>query len=146
MLSWAIPALAEIMSALSCCRLNPQPFFFYPLISPLGRHVVSALLFFIDYIYFISLMKIFRKWDFFSFWTVPDSNRPPPLCKSGALPDELTARIKVMIVGVPRLELGTSSLSVTRSNQLSYTPKKTRVGRAGIEPATISLKGCCSTN
>ena len=27
-------------------------------------------------------------------------------------------------VGVPRFELGTSSLSATRSNQLSYTPEK----------------------
>lgn len=25
------------------------------------------------------------------WWTVPDSNRPPPVCKTGALPDELTA-------------------------------------------------------
>ncbi|KKT25357.1 MAG: hypothetical protein UW11_C0029G0008 [Parcubacteria group bacterium GW2011_GWA2_43_9b] len=28
-----------------------------------------------------------------------------------------------ILVGVPRVELGTSSLSVTRSNQLSYTPE-----------------------
>ncbi len=27
-----------------------------------------------------------------------------------------------LFVGVPRVELGTSSLSVTRSNHLSYTP------------------------
>lgn len=26
-------------------------------------------------------------------WTVSDSNRPPPACKAGALPDELTARV-----------------------------------------------------
>jgi hypothetical protein len=26
------------------------------------------------------------------WWTLPDSNRPPPPCKSGALPDELRAR------------------------------------------------------
>ena len=29
-----------------------------------------------------------------------------------------------LLVGVPRFELGTSSLSVTRSNQLSYTPRR----------------------
>lgn len=26
-------------------------------------------------------------------WTLPESNRPPPPCKSGALPDELRARV-----------------------------------------------------
>ena len=30
--------------------------------------------------------------------------------------------INKQAVGVPRVELGTSSLSATRSNQLSYTP------------------------
>ena len=28
-----------------------------------------------------------------SWWTLPDSNRPPPACKAGALPDELKAQI-----------------------------------------------------
>ena len=29
-------------------------------------------------------------------WTVPDSNRSPPHCKCGALPNELTAREQVV--------------------------------------------------
>lgn len=35
----------------------------------------------------------------------------------------------IFFVGVPRLELGTSSLSVTRSNHLSYTPVLNQCGK-----------------
>ena len=60
------------------------------------------------------------------------------------------------LVGVPGIEPGTSSLSGTRSNQLSYTPARwvPRPGRfrlvmveaAGFEPATSSLQSWRSTN
>ncbi len=57
-------------------------------------------------------------------WTGQDLNPPPPRCKRGALPDELPARlIKIFyLVGIPGFEPGTSTLSVLRSNQLSYMP------------------------
>ena len=48
------------------------------------------------------------------------------------------------LVGVPGIEPGTSSLSGTRSNQLSYTP--VLVEAAGVEPATSSLQSWRSTN
>ena len=47
------------------------------------------------------------------------------------------------MVGVPGIEPGTSSLSGTRSNQLSYTPL---VEAAGFEPATSGLQSRRSTN
>ena len=47
------------------------------------------------------------------------------------------------VVGVPGIEPGTSSLSGTRSNQLSYTPV---VEAAGLEPAASSLQSWRSTN
>jgi hypothetical protein len=58
------------------------------------------------------------------------------------------------LVGVPGIEPGTSSLSGTRSNQLSYTPAPpqqppkvlTVVEAAGVEPATSSLQSWRSTN
>ena len=59
------------------------------------------------------------------------------------------------LVGVPGVEPGTSSLSGTRSNQLSYTPAppqprpqspQTMVEAAGVEPATSSLQSWRSTN
>jgi hypothetical protein len=63
------------------------------------------------------------------------------------------------LVGVPGVEPGTSSLSGTRSNQLSYTPfadtpaqaaranEARRVVEAtGFEPVTPSLQSSCSTN
>ena len=49
------------------------------------------------------------------------------------------------MVGVPGIEPGTSSLSGTRSNQLSYTPGG-MVEAAGVEPATSSLQSWRSTN
>ena len=66
-------------------------------------------------------------------WRRPASNRQPPPCKGGALPIELRPRMswacnitanRTTEMGVPRFELGTSSLSAMRSNQLSYTPDK----------------------
>ncbi len=56
-------------------------------------------------------------------WRRSDSNRRPSRCKRDALPTELRPLTASHLeVGVPRLELGTSSLSGMRSNQLSYTP------------------------
>ena len=58
-----------------------------------------------------------------SKWRRSDSNRRPSRCKRDALPTELRPLTASHLkVGVPRLELGTSSLSGMRSNQLSYTP------------------------
>ena len=45
-----------------------------------------------------------------------------------------------MVVGVLGFEPRTSSLSGTRSNQLSYTPGRFLVELTGIEPATYSLQ------
>ena len=56
------------------------------------------------------------------------------------------------LVGVPGIEPGTSSLSGTRSNQLSYTPAPENgpanqmVEAAGFEPAASSLQSWRSTN
>jgi hypothetical protein len=60
------------------------------------------------------------------------SSKPPRPAPSG-------------MVGVPGIEPGTSSLSGTRSNQLSYTPGR-MVEAAGVEPATSSLQSWRSTN
>ena len=46
----------------------------------------------------------------------------------------------IKMVGVPGLEPGTSSLSGTRSNQLSYTPKlkcPTRPNQSGLSDLNI---------
>ena len=45
---------------------------------------------------------------------------------SGVKPGEGYSRDSHTEVGVPELESGTSSLSATRSNQLSYTPESRR--------------------
>jgi hypothetical protein len=65
------------------------------------------------------------------------------------------------LVGVPGFEPGASSLSGTRSNQLSYTPnllslppgvhphshrRNVLVEATGFEPVTPSLQSSCSTN
>ena len=48
------------------------------------------------------------------------------------------------MVGVPGLEPGTSSLSGTRSNQLSYTPI-IMVELKGLEPLTPCVQSRCSS-
>ena len=60
-------------------------------------------------------------------WRITDSNRWPPACKAGALaswanPPFLFAHILALFAYVVpgRVELPTSTLSVWRSNQLSY--------------------------
>jgi hypothetical protein len=61
-----------------------------------------------------------------SSWRRPGSNRLPPPCKGGALPDELLPRNTAknnLGVGLGRVELPTSRLSGARSNHLSYRPK-----------------------
>src|SRR5277367_1731069 len=61
-------------------------------------------------------------------WRRRGSNPQPLPCKGSALPIELRPRIagKLLaagkLVGARRFELRTSSLSGTRSNQLSYAP------------------------
>ena len=56
-------------------------------------------------------------------WRMPGSNRRPPACKAGALPTEL---IPPRVVP-PGIGPGTSTLSVWRSDQLSYgTPRARR--------------------
>ena len=56
-------------------------------------------------------------------WTVPDSNRSPPHCKCGALPNELTAQRKAMYhtsciesVARPLLSVMQSSISFSKYN------------------------------
>ena len=60
-----------------------------------------------------------RKWS--ETW---DSNPQPRAPKARALANCASLRRKFpkQMVGVPGLEPGTSTLSVSRSNQLSYTP------------------------
>ena len=50
------------------------------------------------------------------------------------------------LVGVTGVEPVTSSLSGTRSNQLSYTPVALVVEATGFEPVTSSLQSWRSTN
>ena len=50
------------------------------------------------------------------------------------------------VVGLTRVELVTSSLSGTRSNQLSYKPMWSLVEAAGFEPATCCLQSSHSTS
>ena len=74
--------------------------------------------------------------DFHQVWRITDSNRWPPACKAGALaswanPPRKTAhsillQLYWMLVVPGRLELPTSTLSVWRSNQLSYRTVKCR--------------------
>ena len=51
------------------------------------------------------------------------------------------------MVGVPGFEPETSSLSETRSNQLSYTPDTVGglVELRGLEPLTLCLQSRCSS-
>ena len=56
-----------------------------------------------------------------SLWRITDSNRWPPACKAGALASWANPPKNKNEEVVPgRLELPTSTLSVWRSNQLSY--------------------------
>ena len=52
----------------------------------------------------------------------------------------------LVLVGVTRIGLVTSSLSGTRSNQLSYKPMWSLVEAAGFEPATCCLQSSHSTS
>ena len=83
-------------------------------------------------------------------------NRRPSACKADALPTELhpqgidtlacrfelgkmtNRRNSKLSVGVPELESGTSSLSATRSNQLSYTPVLNKHGQGGSHQAFLT--------
>ena len=56
------------------------------------------------------------------WWRIPGSNRRPPGCKPGALPAELSPRIRQAMVGLCGLEPQTSRLSGVRSSHLSYRP------------------------
>ena len=80
--------------------------------------------------------------------------RFPAACVAGSL--SKVARGEP-VVGVPGIEPGTSSLSGTRSNQLSYTPisdstpftwplYEELVEAAGFEPAASSLQSWRSAN
>ena len=58
----------------------------------------------------------------FLWWSNGDSNPGPPACKAGALANWAIAPYRLFekyLVGDEGLEPPTSSLSVTRSNQLS---------------------------
>ncbi len=76
-----------------------------------------------------------------------DSNSQPHAPKACALANCASSRLccKIM-VGVRGVEPRTSSLSETRSNQLSYTPKFKKITLnlervMGVEPTTICLEG-----
>ena len=63
---------------------------------------------------------VLTEWCRTCWWRQSDSNRRLPACKAGALPAELCPRKG--LVGLTGIEPVTSSLSGTRSNQLSYKP------------------------
>ena len=70
-----------------------------------------------------------------SRWRITDSNRWPPACKAGALASWANPPwVRNVVPG--RLELPTSTLSVWRSNQLSY--------RTGFKLSAISLRPASS--
>ena len=80
---------------------------------------------------------------------------PPPLGREIPSGRALPRVFCRQLVGVPGIEPGTSSLSGTRSNQLSYTPASGNrpprpprgvVEAAGLEPAASSLQSWRSTN
>jgi hypothetical protein len=70
------------------------------------------------------------------WWRLTDSNRSPPACKAGALPDELNPPSWTAVtaaplplsdlVGLVGLEPTTPALSTRCSNQLSYRPARQR--------------------
>ncbi len=75
-------------------------------------------------------------------WRRSGSNRQPPACKAGALPIELRPPTNQILptelqMGAPEFESGTSSLSATRSNQLSYAPLVTPIVRGETEHSKI---------
>ena len=89
-----------------CTGLNSQSCAFVP---SLGKNRCSSCT-------FASQKTEKKKW-----WSRTESNRLPPACKAGALPNELQPLITM--VGLERLELSTSRLSGVRSNHLSYRPE-----------------------
>ena len=101
-------------------------------------------------------------------WRWTDLNRRPSACKADALPTELhplglgslrdrnrfdkasNANLsRLPKVGVPEFESGTSSLSATRSNQLSYTPlsdlSQLRHRRRSFDPWSREAAKCTET-
>jgi hypothetical protein len=79
-------------------------------------------------------------------WTRPGSNRPPPLCESGALPDELRALEPL----IPK-NLGTYPERDSNAHWRRPERRASAIGlpgrepAAGLEPATCRLRvGCTS--
>ena len=63
-------------------------------------------------------------------WRMPGSNRRPPACKAGALPTELIPPRPPAVVP-PGFEPGASTLSVWRSDRLSYGTRPRPARRRG---------------
>ncbi len=89
-------------------------------------------------------------------WSRRDSNPRPSACKADALPAELrplgrylripSAGIgstgpvdRISEVGARRVELRTSSLSATRSNQLSYAPSSTKNAQVALRRLIVDF-------
>ena len=60
---------------------------------------------------------------FYYRWTVPDSNRSPPHCKCGALPNELTARNEQLFIALYTGHIQTSFMN-DREVALPMTSRK----------------------
>ncbi len=76
------------------------------------------------------------------WWTVSVSNRPPPACKAGALPDELTARRDGGTGEDSNLTAGLPQRVMSPFSQPRLV--HARVPTTGFEPVTFRLWAGCS--
>jgi hypothetical protein len=132
---------SDIAGSSRICR-SPTLFAAYHVLHrlPMPRHSSYAL---------ISLMKVFTK-----PWLLDKLHTPTMQISKNNVPANQDEIDRIGMVGMPGFEPGTSSLSGTRSNQLSYTPLLWRVPRGwrslvepdGLEPTTSCLQSRRSTN
>ena len=78
-----------------------------------------------------------------NWWTLRDSNSPPPACKAGALPDELRAR---NLVRMERLELSRCEAPEPKPGvSANSTTSAFLAGMVGFEPTIYCTKNSCPT-